>query len=389
MLTLVLLALALTCLLITLLICRRLGVFDDRYAAVRSYARLLEKIGDVYIGDLDNDVVSAAALHAAVDALGDRWSYYMTPAEYADYLDNVNNRYVGIGVGVVADEEYGGMRVTFVYRGSPAETAGIVPGDVIIGVDGEDVTSLELSAISGRLARGLGESVELSVRRADGAVETLVAIYSYVFIDPVSFEMLESGVGYIALANFDSGAARSFISALDTLMEQGADSLIVDLRGNGGGRLVEMTEILDYILPEGEIFVAVDKSGREDVTRSGPDCVDIPIVVLVNRYSYSAAEYFAALLREYDRAVLVGEQTTGKNRMQTTYELADGGALHISTSQYLTPNRVSLYDEGGVTPDHEIPLTDEEFELLMFGSLDKNEDPQLRQALLLLTTRAR
>lgn len=383
-LALALIAPALTCLIILLVICSRLGVFDGRYTAVREYAALLDKIDEVYIGQYETDNVAAAAMRAAVDALGDKWSYYLTPREYADFLDNVNNRYAGIGVGVVADAEFGGMRVTFVYKDSAAEAAGIVAGDIIIGVDGEDITELSLEEMKAALSRELGDTVELTVLRDGGIVETLEAVYSYVYIDPVSYGMLADEVGYISLSDFDRGAAQGFISAHEELAGQGAAAYIYDVRGNGGGRLAELTEILDYLLPEGDIFVAVDKSGNEEITRSGQSSVDFPAVVLVDRYSFSAAEYFAAMLKEYGRAVLVGEQTTGKNRVQTTYELPGGGALHISSGQYLTKNRVSLYDTGGVTPDYQVEMTDEEFSLFYSDLLDYNADPQLQQALSLL-----
>lgn len=381
----VLFALALICLFITLSICRRLGVFDGRYAAVSAYADLLGKIEDIYIGEYDVSDVSAAAMHASVGALEDIWSYYMTPAEYISYIDSINNRYAGIGVGVLLDDNIGGMKITFVYRGSAAETAGLKAGDVIIGIDGSDVTHMDLDEMTECLVRPIGDSAELTVMRADGGVGTLTVVYSYIFVDPVSFEMLADGIGYIALSNFDKGAAKSFIAALEELLGQGAEAFVFDVRGNGGGMLAEMVEILDYLLPEGEIFVAVDKSGRETVTLSGPDSIDLPFAVLIDRYSFSAAEYFAAMLREYDRAILVGEQTTGKNRMQTTVEIIGGGALHISSNQYLTKNRVSLYDEGGVIPDYTVTLSDDDFLLFVYGNLEKDEDPQLRQAISLLT----
>ena len=145
--------------------------------------------------------------------------------------------------------------------------------------------------------------------------------------------------------------------------------------------MTEMTEILDFLLPEGEIFISVDKSGNEEITMSGPDCVDLPFVVLVDRYSFSAAEYFAATLREYGRAEIVGEQTTGKNRVQSTLLLPGGGAVHISTNRYLTKDRVSLYETGGITPDYPVDLTDEEFSLFAAGELGSDSDAQIQMAL--------
>ena len=384
LLTPVLLALALICLLIAFLLFRQLGVFDDRYESVREYAALLGKIDEVYIGEYEVDDIAAAAMHATVDALGDRWSYYLTPEEYVAYLDDVNNRFTGIGVNVVVDDEPGGMRVTSVFRGSAAETAGIVAGDVIVGIDGVDIAGWVLDEMKALLSRPIGEAADLTVLRADGSIVLLTVEYGYVFVDPVSFEMLDDHIGYIAISNFDRGAAQSFISAVKELMEQEAEAIVFDVRGNGGGLLVEMAAMLDYLLPEGEIFVAVDKSGREDITYSDADSVSLPFAVLINRYSFSAAEYFAAMLREYDAAVLVGEQTTGKNRMQTTVDLPGGGALHISSSQYLTKNRVSLYDVGGVAPDFPVAMAEDDLIELFSGNLDKKDDLQLQQAIAVL-----
>ena len=382
--TLMLIASALTCLILTFTIGRQLGILNSNYDAVREYAALLDKIEELYIGEYDNDEVSAAAMHAAVYALGDRWSFYMTPEEYAEYLDSSNNSYVGIGVGVVIDEATGGMRVRYTYRGASAEMAGILSGDIITAIDGESIIGLNLDEMRAMLARPVGDTMELDVLRAGGNVETLTVEYNIVFTDPVSFEMLDDFVGYICIANFERGAADSFIEAVEQLTEQGARAFVFDVRSNGGGRVNEMTRMLDYLLPEGDIFVSVGKNGKEDVTKSGPDMIDVPAAVITNRYSFSAAEYFAATLREYDYAEITGEQTTGKSRSQITITMPGGGALHLSTNQYLTKNRVSLFDAGGVTPDYPVSLTEEEFDMFMSGNLPKNADPQILKALELL-----
>ena len=379
-----LLASALTCLVLALTVGRGLGLFGGRFNDVREYAAILRKIDELYIGNYDPDEISGVAMTAAVDALGDRWSYYMTPREYEMYLDYSNNRFAGIGVGVVADEETGGIGVSYVYRGSPAETAGIVTGDVITGVDGNDITNIGVDEMRTLLARPIGDTVELTVLRADGSVELLTVVYSYVFTDPVSYEMLDGDIGYIIISNFDLGAAESFIAGAGDLIEQGAKAFVFDVRGNGGGRVSELTSMLDYLLPEGEIFVAVTRGGGEEIMMSDASMIDVPAVVLVNQYSYSAAEYFAAMLKEYGYADVVGEQTTGKNRSQVTMPLPGGGALHISSGQYLTKNRVSLFDTGGLSPDHTVILTDEQLSLFMSGDLEKDADPQLEKALLLL-----
>jgi carboxyl-terminal processing protease len=197
--------------------------------------------------------------------------------------------------------------------------------------------------------------------------------------------MLDDSIGYIILANFDGDSSISFISAADELIMEGARAFIFDFRSNGGGWVSEMTSMLDYLLPEGEIFVAIDKEGYEEIIYSEAEMVDIPCVVLVDRYSFSAAEYFAATLREYGYAIIVGEQTSGKSRSQMTYPLPGGGALHISTGQYLTKNRISLFDAGGLTPDHEVLLNEDEFNLLLSGELPLDADPQLITAIGILS----
>ena len=163
--------------------------------------------------------------------------------------------------------------------------------------------------------------------------------------------MLDNHVGYVKINNFESGSGTGAVQAVDQLLADGAQSLVFDVRGNPGGMLSELITILDHLLPEGDVFVSVDKSGKEDVTRSDNVCVKVPMVVLVNGNSYSAAEYFAAALREYHWATIVGENTTGKGRSQTTIVLDDGSAVHISSKKYLTPNRVDLSEQGGLVPD--------------------------------------
>jgi len=381
-----LLASALTCLVLALTVGRQLGVFSGRLEHVYQFAALLDKIEGHFIGEYDESDISVAAMRAAVDALDDDWSYYLTPEERTRQTQRTSNRYSGIGVGVVPDEDTGGMRVQYVYAGSSAEKAGILPGDIIIGVDGTDVTGYDMDMLRDTLARPIGSAAEIEILRDSGVTQTLSVMYELVFDDPVSYEMLDGDIGYISLSNFNSGSADSFISAAGNLIESGARSFVFDVRNNYGGLLSEMLEMLNYLLPEGgELFVAVGKSGEEQIFyNTGPNSIDLPAVVLADRYSYSAAEYFAAILREYDYAEIVGEQTTGKGRSQQVIELPGGGAINISTAQYLTKNRVSLHDAGGIIPDHQIILTDDEHSMFLSGRLANEDDPQLRQAIELL-----
>ncbi|MDR2599071.1 MAG: PDZ domain-containing protein [Oscillospiraceae bacterium] len=345
---------------------------------------LLNVISDRFIGTYDRQELIDAAMRGIVDALDDPWSYYMTPAEFTIFLENTDNRYIGIGVEVVVDDFRGGIEVRGVYRESGADLAGIVIGDVITAVDGESLRGLSLVDVRSLLRREVGSTVILTVLRADGEYHDLTVLYDVVVIDPISFDMIDGNIGYVAIKNFEAGAANGFISAVEALINQGATSFIYDVRSNNGGRLDELVRILDFLLPEGEIFIHVDRAGDENITYSDASFIDLPAAVLVNSYSFSAAEYFAAILGENKYAYTIGDQTTGKNRTQVTLRLSNGGAVHLSTGMYLTPNRVSLFDEGGFTPEFLLPLTDEEFALFRRGDLNFSDDPQVQKAIELL-----
>ena len=195
--------------------------------------------------------------------------------------------------------------------------------------------------------------------------------------------MLEDGIGYIRIENFKARSGNLAIEAVEKLRADGAKALIFDVRNDPGGNLNELLKILDYLLPEGTLFISQSKGGEQVRQYSKPDCVEMPMAVLINSESYSAAEFFSAALSEYGWATLVGEKTTGKGYAQTTIGLSDGSAIHISIEEYFTPNGVSLAGTG-VTPDIEIPLTDEEFELLYYDLLPPEDDAQLKAAALLL-----
>ena len=382
---LMLFASALTCVLLLAVFGKTFGFSFSRFRELQAYSALRNEIDKNYIGDIDSEIVLNAAMYATVDSLGDEWSYYMTPAEYDDYLNWSNNQYVGLGISVSADEDTGGIRIVFVHKNSGADKAGLLEDDILLTIDGIDITQMEYSEALELLDGQEGDSLEFTVLKSTGKRETVSCFYEMVFTDPISYKQLDNDIGYVLIENFDWGVAYSFMDAVDELITLGVKSFIFDVRFNGGGRVDELTEMLDYLLPWGEIFVAVDKSGKERVTYSDDYCLEYPAVVLVNSYSYSAAEYFAATLSEYGFAQTVGEHTTGKNRSQITIELPNDGALHISSGEYLTPNRVSLYDTGGMAPDYEVPLDDDSFYRLYARTLPVEEDAQLLQAIALLS----
>lgn len=193
-------------------------------------------------------------------------------------------------------------------------------------------------------------------------------------------KLLSGNVGLVTIENFDTRCAQETIAAIEDLIAQGAEKFLFDVRNNPGGYAHELIEVLDYLLPEGEIFHTEYYDGREDISQSDAACLGLPMAVLVNGDSYSAAEFFAAALQEYEAATVVGIQTCGKGYFQQTYELTDGSAVGLSVGKYYTPKGENLAGIG-ITPDIVVELTEEEDQALLANQLAPEEDPQIQAAL--------
>ena len=328
------------------------------------FAQILSVIDRVYIGEADSDELSDYAFSAMINQLGDRWSYYMTKDTYEMYRQVQSNQYTGIGI--TLQKEEAGWLIVGIADESPAAKAGIISDTYLVEVNGVTVRDMESSEISGMMKEH-PDDITVVTEDLEGKRSSFSVSIAVIYSNPVSYEMMNGNIGYVKLENFDETCAEQAIEAIEKLQEQDCRALVFDVRNNGGGFVDEMTALLDYLLPEGEIFVSVNRNEKEKVIKSDKNHVDLPMAVLVNENSYSAAECFAAVLREYDAATIVGMQTTGKNRSQTNVILADGSAVHISSKRYLTPHRVDLTEQGGLTPD-------------IVVEFDEN-DPQLMAAL--------
>lgn len=310
-----------------------------------------------FVGEYDETQVVDSALSGMVDGLGDRWSYYLTEEEYEAQNQRRTNQYVGIGVTVNYESE-DGLTIVEVTEGGPAEAAGLQSGEVVTAVDGFSLAGEARYEGAERIQGEEGTTVTLEVLGTDGETRTVEVTRASLDSDPVTAKMLEGNVGYVALANFYDHSADRLKEEVTRLQEEGAEALVFDMRNNGGGYLSELTEMLDFLLPEGPIFISRDRAGNEEVTQSDAACVDLPMAVLVNANTYSAAEFFAAELQEQGVAVIVGEPTSGKGYSQQTFALPHGGAMAISTGAYFTGNGTSLIGTG-LTLDREVYLTDE------------------------------
>ena len=337
-----------------------------------------------FIGESDQVAMEDAAAEAMVDSLGDRWSYYIPADEYEAYQEQVANAFVGVGITIQLTEESQGLLVVDVTRGGPAEEAGILVGDTLVAVEQTRIAGMSTTEVRNLVRGEEGTWVSLTLSR-DGREETFSVERRRIEVPVATFSMLDNHVGLVRIENFDQRCAQETIAAIEALLAQGAEGLIFDVRGNPGGYADEMVKILDYLLPEGELFRTVDYAGRERVDTSDADCLELPMAVLVNQDSYSAAEFFAAALREYDWAVVVGQKTCGKGYFQNTLPLSDGSAVGLSVGKYFTPNGQSLADVG-VTPDRVVEVDEDTRWKIYYGTLPTEEDVQLETARELLET---
>ena len=319
-----------------------------------------------------------AAAAAMVKATGDKWSYYIPADEYEAYRERMANAYVGVGITIQAAEE-GGFLIVGVTPGGPAEEAGLQVEDIVVAVEGQDVRAFTTTEVRDVVKGKEGTFVSMTVLR-QGEEVTLSVERRKVQTPVASGEMLTETVGLVTIENFDSRCAEETIAHIEALLEAGAEKLIFDVRNNPGGYASELVKVLDYLLPEGELFRTLRYDGKENVDYSDEKHLDVPMAVLVNADSYSAAEFFAAALAEYDAAIVVGEQTTGKGNFQQTYQLSDGSAVALSVGKYFTPKGVSLADTG-VTPDILLPMDAEMALQLYYDRLDPMEDIQIQAAL--------
>lgn len=311
--------------------------------------RLAAAIDKKFIGDSDSTAMQDAAAEAMIASLGDRWSYYISAQEYADHLDRQSNSYVGIGVTIQGRQDKRGFDIVAVTSGGPAEEAGIRAGDILTHADGTFLGELTTAEVRGFVMGEKNTKVTLTLLRDEEAME-LVVTRKVVHSKAADGQMLTEKIGYVVISNFHSGAGAETIAQVEKLLDEGAEKIIFDVRNNPGGYVHEMVEALDYLLPEGPLFCSVNYNGKEDVESSDAECLEIPMAVLINGNTYSAAEFFAAALVEYDWAVSVGEPTTGKGYYQTTIELGDGSAVQLSTGAYTTPKGVNLTEAGGLQP---------------------------------------
>jgi len=353
----------------------------------QQFISVRDEIRDNYIGEQDDEGLIDGAIGGMVDALGDPWSRFLTPAEFSAYF-NQGELALQLGLEIRFDIEGRGALVTRVHNNSPASEADIRPLDVIVAVDGVGFAEMDgfYDAVE-RLRGDEGEVVELSLLREGEDEREATLTRSTVILSPVTSTIYtEENVGYIRIHSFNHGAFTDFQNAVDRMLRANVGGIVFDVRNNGGGMLEVMTEMLELLLPGQRVIYIRDRDGE---LQSLPETLDedtepfaggLPFIVLTNGQSLSAAEFFAAALQEHHRATVIGEHTMGKSLAQQQFEFGDGSALILSVSEYLTPiGQVSLAETGGVQPDNVIAMDARRAAMLPNVALE--DDTQLLAAL--------
>lgn len=345
---------------------------------------VVEKIDEIYsymniyyYDKFEREDVYNSIYSGVLESLEDPYSVYYTPEEYQDLMVSTSGTYYGIGAGVSQDLDTMEVTITKVYRGTPSEEAGLKNGDMILSVEGIQATSVSVSDLVQHIRGEEGTKVHMVIYRpSTGETLEFEVERRHVELPSIEGEMLDDGIGYIQITEFQDKTDEQFALMVEQLQTQGAKGLIIDVRANPGGLLSSVVELLDQVLPQGLLVYVEDKYGNRDNYTSDPTCLDLPIVVLTDENSASASEIFAGAMKDYEYATLVGKTTYGKGIVQNIIRLSDGDAMKITTAKYFTPKGNDIH-KIGVVPDVEV---DYEYSGPEEEAYDKQYDSQFLKA---------
>ena len=332
-----------------------------------------------YVEDFDESLVEEMLYSGMAAGVGDRYTYYMPKENLGHYLENTNGNFDGVGIEVFTTQE-GEVTISRVMEGQPAEKAGMLEGDVIIGVDGEDMRGKMISDVAAKIRGKAGTEVTIEVlRKNTGETLEMTMERAVVVMESVDSRMINDGIGYISLSGFKGNTPEQFRAALDTLQADGMKGLILDLRDNPGGVVKSVYQIGEELLPEGTMVYTLDKKENRNDLKCDGEYLDIPLVVLVNENSASASEILAGAVKDTGRGKLVGTQTFGKGLVQRLFTLPDGSGINVTIQKYYTPNGTSIHGVG-VAPDEVVQLP-EKYAAAALTAIPEAEDSQLQKAL--------
>jgi carboxyl-terminal processing protease len=360
---------------------------EETIEAVDKLSEIIALLKNQYYLELTDKEIIEAISAGLPSAIGSPYTYYLTTEQNEAIQESMSGEYVGIGC-TVAQNKYGETEIVEVYSGSPAEKGGLQTGDVIMKVNGQDVSqAVDIIEVAAKVKGEEGTPVTIEIYRGmDNSTFEVKLIRKTITVHNVSHRMLEGDIGYVHVKGFVNGVETDFSQAIDSLVDQGAKDIVIDLRYNSGGSAAVMLNMLDHLLPKDTLLATI--KGRENgeeftvswKTEDDPAVPDeMRYAILVNSYSASASEFFSGCLRDHGKAVIIGETTFGKGSGTATYDLDDGSAVNITIFQYFLPGGDAV--EGiGLAPDHEVVLPDE-LRYLAIEAIPEEEDTVLQKAL--------
>jgi len=340
--------------------------------------RIKHLIETEYFDEYDEELLEEGAYYGIPLMLGDPYSSYLSSDDVEALEESITGEYVGIGVEITIDPDDGMITVISPISGSPADQAGIRTGDKFLSINGEEVTGSTLDEVVSMLKNGKKkEKIKLELLR-DGETISLTVIRDEIVVHSATGSMLDNGIGYIKLSSFDDTTVNEFSDVLSQLEQDGATSLILDLRGNPGGTVEAAQFVADLFLEEGTFYYTLDKYGEKEYFETDEGMNELPLVVLINKGSASASEMLAGALQDRERATLVGVTTFGKGIMQQHFMVDSSSMLKLTTHEFYTPNGNRIH-ETGISPDVEVSMDSD----ITLG--DTEQDIQLQEAISLLT----
>ena len=332
-----------------------------------------------YVEEFDKTLVEEMLFSGMAAGVGDRYTYYMPEETLEQYLENTNGNFDGVGIEVYTTQD-GEVVISRVMEGQPAQQAGLQEGDVIIGVDGEDMRGKMISDVAAKIRGKAGTEVTIEVlRKSTGETLKMTMQRAVVVMESVDSRMINGKIGYISISGFKENTYDQFKAALDALQKDGMKGLVLDLRDNPGGLVKSVYQIGEELLPEGTMVYTLDKKEKRDDLKCDGTYLDIPLVVLVNENSASASEILAGAVKDTDRGTLVGMQTFGKGLVQRLFTLPDGSGLNVTIQKYYTPKGTSIHGIG-IEPDEVVQLG-EKYLATSLTDIPEDEDAQLQKAM--------
>lgn len=345
---------------------------------LEQYKKIIEKY---YLGEVDEEKLEEGAIKGYIEGLGDPYTEYISKEDMKDYLDNTMGNFVGIGIYMIKNTQYDKIQVLSTIKGSPAEKAGIQAGDLIISVNGIEYKADDMTIASNNIKGEEGTKVTVEILRGTEKLKYEIT-REKVKVNQVEGKVLSNNIGYIKFTSFDETTAEDFKKQYQELSKKGIQSLIIDLRNNGGGIVDQALEIADYITTKDSVLLyEVDKNNNETVRKSENDpIINMPIIILTNENTASASEILAGALKDLGKAKTVGTTTYGKGVIQQILKLSDGSGVKITIEEYQTPNRNKI-NKVGIEPDEKVELPESVDNIL---NLKESEDTQLQKAIEML-----